>query len=148
MKTGDFLKNQNLKVNFKLPEIDLTHTRLNLAAIDEMVEEMNRDREEKEAKEEAYKTEQLRLLRDIAENTKGLDTVVSLLAHLSNQQDEVLNLLKECLAIGTATSKQEAESKYRQVMGKITTVVEDVSTIQTLCGFANTVYTMSTNLLG
>ncbi|MFJ8268518.1 hypothetical protein [Peribacillus asahii] len=104
-------------------------------------------REKAEAKEQR-EIESVALLRSINENTKGLDSVVDLLKNMSAQQEEVLELLKEVLAISASETEEVAEGKYRSVMKKITSTVEDVNTMQTLLGFAKTIYTMATTAAG
>jgi hypothetical protein len=147
----DLLKKNRLKTasltmpTYQLPSIE---DMVDMKEMERLVDEMNQERTEKEAKEEAYKEEHLRLLKNIEQNTKGLDNIVSLLANITKQQDEVLEILKECLAISASAGKQEAESKYRHVMNKVNTVVEDFGTMQTLQGFANTVYQLFINTLG
>jgi predicted metalloendopeptidase len=153
VKMGDLLKNGGFKIsdlNMKMPKLEhpSIESMVNLDAINRAMDETYRAEAEKEAKEEAYKEEHLRILKNIEENTKGLDNIVALLTSMTKQQEEVLELLKESLAISTSTDTQEAESKYRQVMGRITTVVEDVGTMQTLYGFANTIYKLYTNTVG
>jgi hypothetical protein len=102
-------------------------------------------REKNEAREQR-EIESVELLRSINENTKGLDSVVELLKNMNSQQEEVLELLKEVLAISTSETKEVAEGKYRTVMKKITTSVEDINTMQTLLGFAKTIYIMATSI--
>lgn len=67
-----------------------------------------------------YQNESLELLRSINENTKGLDVVVELLKTNNKQQEEVLSLITEILAISTGGREEVVESKYRSVMNKIT----------------------------
>lgn len=102
-------------------------------------------REKNEAREQR-EIESVELLRSINENTKGLDSVVELLKNMNGQQEEVLELLKEVLAISASETKEVAEGKYRTVMKKITTSVEDINTMQTLLGFAKTIYIMATSI--
>lgn len=102
-------------------------------------------REKNEAREQR-EIESVELLRSINENTKGLDSVVDLLKNMNSQQEEVLELLKEVLAISASETKEVAEGKYRTVMKKITTSVEDINTMQTLLGFAKTIYIMATSI--
>lgn len=92
-----------------------------------------------------YQNESLELLRSINENTKGLDVVVELLKTNNKQQEEVLGLITEILAISIGDTEEVVESTYRSVMNKITSTVEDVETIQTLLGFAKTIYFLATN---
>ncbi|RFB11477.1 hypothetical protein DZB84_20655 [Bacillus sp. HNG] len=138
--------------DIKIPEIKFDTTpMINTAALGQMNETIHQLYEAeriKRDKKEAYEQDVLRTLKNIEANTKGLDNVVSLLMNLKDQQDEVLDLLKEILAISTSPNLEAAESKYRQIMNKVNAGIEDFNTMQTLMGFANTIYQMYKGTLG
>lgn len=103
------------------------------------LDESFRKRKEEETN---YKNEVLETLKKIESNTVGLKEVVPLLASSIENQEEILDFLKEALSISTASSREEAESKWRQLMNKATAITKDVETIQKLQGFANVILQM------
>ncbi|EJS11220.1 hypothetical protein CQ058_21530 [Bacillus sp. MYb56] len=112
----------------------------------EMLNEMITLQKEKEHRTEQYNQSVLRTLEKIEQNTGNLYQIVQLLNTQTDKQDTIIELLTEVLAISTSATKEEAEGKYRSVMKKITTVTEDVETIQKLSGFAQMVFQMFQSL--
>ncbi|MGQ7056861.1 hypothetical protein, partial [Bacillus cereus group sp. BceL245] len=112
----------------------------------EMLNEMITLQKEKEDRTEQYNQSVLRTLEKIEQNTGNLYQIVQLLNTQTDKQDTIIELLTEVLAISTSVTKEEAEGKYRSVMKKITTVTEDVETIQKLSGFAQMVFQMFQSL--
>lgn len=97
-------------------------------------------------REEKYKDEMLQTLKNIEANTTGLNEIVSLLSGSVEKQDEILEFLKDSLAIGASENREEAESKLRKMMNKATTLSTDIETIQKLSSFATTVFNMFTKI--
>ncbi|WP_134770004.1 hypothetical protein [Bacillus cereus] len=108
-------------------------------SIQEEIAEQYREKEE-------YKQSVLKTLQNIEQNTGNLYQIVQLLHKQTDKQDTIIELLTEVLAISTSSTKEEAEGKYRSVMKKITTVTDDVETIQKLTGFAQMVFQMFQSL--
>jgi ABC-type bacteriocin/lantibiotic exporter with double-glycine peptidase domain len=94
---------------------------------------------------EAYKRAVLQTLKNIESNTVGLKEVIPLLSKSMDNQEELLNYLKEGLSISASQTKEEAESKWRSLMNKATKLNSDVETIQKLQGFANTILSLFLN---
>ncbi|NRG47335.1 hypothetical protein HRF87_21655 [Bacillus sp. CRN 9] len=104
-------------------------------------EEMGRIAEEKERKESEYKLDVLNTLKGIEKNTAILSEMIVLLQKDNENQEEIFKVLVEILEIMKSSNEEEAASAYKKVMKKITTITEDASTIQTLIGIGQTVYT-------
>jgi DNA repair exonuclease SbcCD ATPase subunit len=115
------------------------------AQIDQQVKELNESQEAMRRKKEAYDQEVLQTLKNIENNTIGLNEVIPLLSKSVGNQEEILNYLKDSLSISASETKEEAESKWRAVMKQATLVTSDVETIQKLHGFANTILKMFLN---
>ncbi|MGF9853147.1 hypothetical protein ABHN09_16525 [Bacillus paramobilis] len=112
----------------------------------EMLNEIVTLQKEKEHQTEQYNQSVLQTLEKIEQNTGNLYQIVQLLNTQTDKQDTIIELLTEVLAISTSATKEEAEGKYRTVMKKITTVTEDVETIQKLTGFAQMIFQMFQSL--
>jgi hypothetical protein len=114
---------------------------------EEELEEMHKERERKEAAEIEFRNNVIKQLNTIATNTANLSTIAELIHKNNKNQDEIIQLLTECLSLSKAETREEADSKYRQLMNRITQTVQDIETIQTITGFLNTVYSGVINLL-
>lgn len=91
---------------------------------------------------ETYQQESLRSLQAIEQNTANLYTLVDLISKSNEQQEELIEIIAEVLSIAKAKTKEEAESKFRKVMDKITQTVEDGETLGKIATFATTVWTL------
>lgn len=109
-------------------------------------ESLQEELAEHHREKEEYKQSVLKTLQSIEQNTGNLYQIVQLLNTQADKQDTIIELLTEVLAISTSATKEEAEGKYRTVMKKITTVTDDVETIQKLTGFAQMVFQMFQSL--
>ena len=101
------------------------------------------ERDRKEASEEAFRQETIRSLNAIEQNTANLHTLIELINKNNEQQEELIALIAEVLSIAKAKTREEAESAYREVMGKITKTIEDVETVGKIAGFATTVWNLT-----
>jgi hypothetical protein len=110
-------------------------------SMQESEEEMARDREERERKEAEYRETVISTLQGIEKNTALLTEITVLLQKNNDKQDQVFELITEILAITKANSKEEAESKLNDVMGKINAASDGVNSVQSLYTMATTVYT-------
>ncbi|PFR27875.1 hypothetical protein COK19_09465 [Bacillus cereus] len=128
-----------INTNYTVPSMrELYEMGIN-ESIQEEIAEQYREKEE-------YKQSVLKTLQNIEQNTGNLYQIVQLLHKQTDKQDTIIELLTEVLAISTSSTKEEAEGKYRSVMKKITTVTDDVETIQKLTGFAQMVFQMFQSL--
>ena len=98
--------------------------------------------EQQEANKNAkkYQQESLQILRAIEQNTASLHMLVELISKNNDQQEELISIISEVLTVATAKTKNEAESKYRSVMEKITKTVKDVETMSKVVSYATTVW--------
>ena len=137
-----------------LPHLDLSTTNHLTNSIAVSIAERNsemertmqavqREREHKEAIEEAYRQETVRSLSAIEQNTANLYTLVDLISKSNEQQEELIEIITEVLSIAKAKTKEEAESKFRKVMNRITKTVEDVDALGKIATFATTVWILA-----
>lgn len=95
---------------------------------------------EQHAKKEEYNQDVLNTLKNIEKNTGDISQLVSMLHTNSEKQVEILEIMKDIMAIGTSNTEEAAEGKYREVMNKITTTFEDAETMEKLLGYSKVVY--------
>lgn len=118
-------------VNVKIPDMSWQNRQL-----DAISRSMKAKREE----EERYKEDTLNTLKNIEQNTGDISQLVSLLHKNSDKQIEILEVMSDIMAIGVSSTEEEAESKYRIVMTKITQTFEDADTMEKLLGYSKMVY--------
>jgi len=87
--------------------------------------------------------ESLQTLQAIEQNTANLFTIVELINQSNEHQDEIISIFSEVLSIAKAKTKNEAESLFKKVMGKITQTVNDGETVAKLVGYATAVYKLA-----
>lgn len=144
-KALEKLKNINPQ-HFSMPQYGFSN-------ISKQIEKSNREmeaiwdgiaeeRERKEAAEEAYRQETIRILNAIEQNTANLYTLVDLISKSNEQQDELIAMVADILTIAKAKDAKEAESAYRKIMNKISQTVKDGETLAKLARFATSVYGM------
>jgi|GEM_PF-4868517 len=133
------LGNLNIELP-KMADLSIKPMQFDTSAIDELSEEMAREREENERKETEFREAVVSALKGIEKNTALLTEMTLLLQKSNDKQDEIFNLMVEILEIMKSSNKEEAESKYSTVMKKITTITDNANTIQSLVGMANTVF--------
>ena len=93
-------------------------------------------------KSQEYQQQSLEILESINQNTANLYTLVDLISKSNEQQDEVIEIVSEILAIAKAKEKAEAESLLKKVMTKITGSVDAADSVIKLIGWAATIYSM------
>jgi hypothetical protein len=98
-------------------------------------------------KRATYKEEVLRSLHAIEENTANLYLLVDLINHSNDQQDELIELITEILAIAKAKNKTEVKNLYEKTIGKIAEIVKDGEALAKLLPFATTVYNIAKTTL-
>ncbi|WLR56506.1 hypothetical protein LC048_06265 [Mesobacillus subterraneus] len=108
--------------------------------LDEAMEEIALEKEEKEKKEQEYRESVISTLQGIEKNTALLAEMTLLLQKNNEKQDDMFELMVEILAIMKSSNQEEAESKYTEVMKKITTFTDNASTVQSLVNMAQTVF--------
>ncbi|MGF9907282.1 hypothetical protein [Brevibacillus porteri] len=107
-----------------------------------ILDDIKREVAEKQKREEDYKQNVLEALLGIERNTASIATLVTLIQQNNDKQDEIIGLLNQVFEMSKSQTKEEAESKYRQFMKKLSDFNGDVGTIQALQGFANTAWTV------
>lgn len=98
-------------------------------------------------KSQEYQQQSLETLKSINQNTANLYTLVDLISKSNEQQDEVIEIVSEILAIAKAKEKEEAESLLKKVMTKINGSVETADSMIKLVGWATTIYNMVITML-
>jgi hypothetical protein len=98
-------------------------------------------------KSQEYQQQSLEMLKSINQNTANLYTLVDLISKSNEQQDEVIGIVSEILAIAKAKEKKEAESLLKKVMTKINDSVETADSMIKLVGWATTIYNMVITML-
>ncbi len=113
----------------------------------DMLDEINKESQQEYDKRETYIHDIIDTLKQIQNNTANLTTIVTLINKSNENQDELIEVITELLSIAKETNKKEAESKYRQILNKISKFNGDIKTIQTLTTLANAIIT-AINTLG
>lgn len=90
-----------------------------------------------------YNREQLSYLQQISENTASISALVDLVAINTEKQELIIDIITEILSIASSKTNEEAESKFKNIMKKITDSMENVETIQKLIMFTTTVYNIA-----
>lgn len=98
-------------------------------------------------KTQEYQKKSLEVLQSINENTANLYTVVELISRSNDKQDELISLITEVLSLAKAKSKEEADTMFKKIMGKINDTADSVDSIIKIVGWATTVYNMVLPLL-
>lgn len=98
-------------------------------------------------KTQAYQQKSLEILQSINENTANLYTIVELISQSNDKQDELISLITEVLSLAKAKSKEEADTMFKKIMGKINDTADSVDSIIKIVGWATTVYNMVLPLL-
>lgn len=94
-----------------------------------------------------YQEKSLEALQSINENTANLYTMVELINRSNENQEELLAVFSEILAIAAAKDKKEAANLFKNVMEKVTQTADDVDTIIKISGWAMTIYKMVITML-
>jgi NTP pyrophosphatase (non-canonical NTP hydrolase) len=98
-------------------------------------------------KTQEYQEKSLEMLQAINQNTANLYTLIDLINHNNESQDEILELLNEILSIAKAKSKDEADTLFKKVMKKINDATTDVESMVKIVGWATTIYSMVKTML-
>lgn len=99
------------------------------------------------AKTEEYQKRSLEVLKSIEENTANLSSIVDLINHSNENQDQIIEIFTDILSIAKAKNKEEADSLFKNVSEKITSTTDTVDAIIKLTGWATTVYKIVVPLL-
>lgn len=94
-----------------------------------------------------YQQQSLEMLKSINQNTANLYTLVDLISNSNDQQDEIIEIVSEILAIAKAKDKKEAESFLKRAMSKINDTVESTESIIKLVGWATAIYQIIITML-
>lgn len=98
-------------------------------------------------KTQEYQQQSLEMLKSINQNTANLYTLVDLISNSNEQQDEIIEIVSEILAIAKAKDKKEAESFLKRAMSKINDTVESTESILKLVGWATAIYQIIITML-
>lgn len=98
-------------------------------------------------KTEEYQERSLEVLKSIEENTANLSSIVDLINHSNENQDQIIEIITETLSIAKAKNKEEADSLFKKVSEKITSTTDTVDAAIKLWGWATTVYNIVVPLL-
>jgi len=98
-------------------------------------------------KTQEYQQKSLEMLQSINENTANLYTMVELINQSNEKQDELISLMTEVLSLAKAKSKEEADTLFKKIMGKINDTADSVESMIKIVGWATTVYNMVLPLL-
>lgn len=98
-------------------------------------------------KTQEYQQKSLEVLQSINENTANLYTMVELINKNNENQDELIELLTEILSLAKAKSKEEADTLFKKIMGKINETADNVDTMIKVVGWATAVYNMVQSML-
>lgn len=89
----------------------------------------------------------LEVLKSIEENTANLSSIVDLINHSNENQDQIIEIFTDILSIAKAKNKEEADGLFKNVSEKITSTTDTVDAIIKLTGWATTVYKIVVPLL-
>ncbi len=98
-------------------------------------------------KTQEYQQKSLEVLQSINENTANLYTMVELISRSNDKQDELISLITEVFSLAKAKNKEEADTMFKKIMGKINDTADSVDSIIKIVGWATTVYSMVLPLL-
>ena len=85
--------------------------------------------------------------RSLEENTANLSSIVDLINHSNENQDQIIEIFTDILSIAKAKNKEEADGLFKNVSEKITSTTDTVDAIIKLTGWATTVYKIVVPLL-
>jgi predicted house-cleaning NTP pyrophosphatase (Maf/HAM1 superfamily) len=127
-----------LMPSYTLPDYDFINRQLqeNIQDIDPIIPEGYFK------KTQEYQEESLEMLKSINTNTANLYTLVDLISNANDKQDELIGLISEILTIAKAKDKEEAESLFKKVMGKINETVKSADSMIKIMGWATSIYSM------
>ena len=80
------------------------------------------------------------ILQDIEKNTANLQILVDLIHNSVENQDQIISIMAEILAMAKANNKDEADSLCKRVMSKISDTVQNVETMIKIMTFAKMFY--------
>lgn len=133
---------QNFKIN--LPKLDMAgpiNATLDAQRrMEYITEQMVEERQERENQEIRYREESLELLRSIEKNTGDISALVNLVQTNNDKQQEILDVITSIMEISRASTTEEADSLYRNVMTKAQNFNDDVETATTLWSYGKVVW--------
>lgn len=149
---------KNLVGDLKIPKINLELPKLNypptdLSHIKKINEQIASERQQKEQAikqrekdEKEYREQTLQLLSGIERNTAILHEISLLMRTSNEKQDEIFTLIVEMLEVLKSANQEEAVSKYRKIMDKISKFKGDTDTIKSLYSVGSAILTMINTL--
>ena len=91
---------------------------------------------------EEYQDSSLCILQSIEKNTANLNTIIDLIHKGTDQQDEIIGIMADILAIAKSKDMEEAQTTYKKVMCKITETIADAESLAKVTGYASTVFAL------
>jgi len=136
----------NFLSNIKIQDINpmkdaQTHINQQVKNLEQLHEQMADLREKEKEEKTKYDQDVLETLKSIEKNTGDINQIISILHYSNGKQDEILEVMKEILAIGKATNEEEADTLYRNAMDKAQKFNGDVETITVFLGYAKIAWT-------
>ncbi|MCY7563824.1 hypothetical protein ABEX69_06890 [Bacillus safensis] len=136
-------------------ELDIpTIPKPDFSEIERMKDQMALERKKKEEKEvqqekeeKEYREQMLLLLAGIEKNTAILKEISFLVRENNSKQEETFALVVEMLEVLKSTNQEEALSKYRKIMNKISEFNGDTETVKTLYNVGSTIFSMVNTLV-
>ncbi|QPZ43341.1 hypothetical protein I7X10_05745 [Bacillus halotolerans] len=128
------------------PPPDLSH----IKKINEQIASERQQKEQaikqREKDEKEYREQTLQLLSGIERNTAILHEISLLMRTSNEKQDEIFTLIVEMLEVLKSANQEEAVSKYRKIMDKISKFKRDTDTIKSLYSVGSAILTMINTL--
>ncbi|MER3125597.1 hypothetical protein ABQG68_09295 [Bacillus pumilus] len=125
-----------------LSQIEKVRDQLALQNQQRVEKEKQQEKDEKE-----YREQMLLLLAGIEKNTAILKEISFLVRENNSKQEETFALVVEMLEVLKSTNQEEALSKYRKIMNKISEFNGDTETVKTLYNVGSTIFSMVNTLV-
>lgn len=94
-----------------------------------------------------YQEKSLEILRSIEENTANLHTIMSLIRGSNEDQDKIIRILEESLQIAKSATQKEAETRVKNIFGKIHDTVESVESTEKLLHWVCLIYKIISKMI-
>lgn len=137
---ADMMKNVDYNA-LNMPQYDMNRYMAH-PLIDNPMKEVLEQADEAAKRREEYNQDVLSTLKGIEKNTASLTNIVELIKNSNENQDTIINIINELLLLSKENNAEEAESKFKGILSKITSLAEGADTITKLFTFATTIRTI------
>lgn len=137
---ADMMKNFDYN-SLNIPQYDMRSYRTDLLK-DNFMEETLKQADEAAKRREEYNQDVLNTLKGIEKNTASLNNIIELIRNSNENQETIINIINELLLLSKENNIEEAESKFKGILSKITSLAEGADTITKLITFATTIRTI------